>query len=56
VDSVSHGELIRAGTDQLLEVDPEHLRFLFQGVSDDEKAGKSYGQIPWKLGILEPVE
>jgi hypothetical protein len=52
-DSISHGELLRAGTDQRLEVDPANLRFLFQGVSDRARGGKPYGQIPWQLGILE---
>jgi hypothetical protein len=51
-DCISHGELIRAGCDQKLEVDPANLRFLFQGVSDQVRAGKVYGQIPWRLGIL----
>ena len=53
-DSVSHGELLRTGYDQNLEVDPAHLRFLFQGVRDQDMAGKTYGQIPWRLGLLEP--
>jgi len=52
-DSFSHGELIRIGYDQSLEVDPAHLRFLFQGVRDQNMAGKAYGQIPWRLGLLE---
>jgi hypothetical protein len=52
-DSISHGELLRAGIDQRLEVDPANLRFLFQGASDRARAGKPYGQIPWRLGILE---
>jgi len=52
-ESISHGELLRAGVDQHLEVDPARLRFLFQGVSDEARAGKPYGQIPWRLGILE---
>ncbi|MGQ9575337.1 MAG: non-reducing end alpha-L-arabinofuranosidase family hydrolase [Thermoguttaceae bacterium] len=52
-DSISHGELLRAGVDQHLEVDPANLRFLFQGVSDQARAGKPYGQIPWRLGMLE---
>jgi hypothetical protein len=52
-DSFSHGELLRAGYDEKLEVDPATLRFLFQGVSDDQMRGKKYGEIPWKLGILE---
>jgi hypothetical protein len=53
-DSFSHGELLRAGYDEKLEVDPAHLRFLFQGVSDRDRAGKKYGDIPWRLGLLEP--
>lgn len=52
-DCISHGELLRAGYDQRLEVDPARLRFLFQGVLDSECAGRGYGQIPWRLGLLE---
>jgi len=52
-DSISHGELIRAGYDQRLEVDPEKLRFVFQGAADRDTTGKQYGEIPWRLGILE---
>lgn len=54
-DSFSHGELIRHGYDQTLQVDPGCVRLLFQGVSDDARGGKPYGQIPWRLGILEPA-
>ena len=54
-DSFSHGELLRPGIDEKLEVDPAHLRFLFQGVSDAGMKGKKYGEIPWRLGILEPA-
>ena len=54
-DCISHGELLRAGFDERLEVDPANLRFLFQGVADEERADKPYGQIPWRLGMLEPV-
>ena len=54
-DSISHGELLRTGTDQRLEVDPANLRFLFQGVLDKDRTGKPYGNIPWRLGILEPA-
>src|SRR3954467_13341773 len=53
-ESISHGELLRDGHDQRLEVDPARLRFLFQGVSDRDMKGKKYGEIPWRLGILEP--
>lgn len=54
-DCISHGELLRTGYDQRLEVDPAPLRFLFQGVTDAARAGKPYGQIPWRLGLLEPA-
>jgi len=54
-DSFSHGELFREGVDERLEVDPANLRFLFQGVADEERKGKKYGDIPWRLGILEPA-
>lgn len=52
-ESISHGELLRASNDERLEVDADHPRFLFQGALDREMAGKKYGEIPWRLGILE---
>jgi len=55
-DSFSHGELIRDGYDQTLAVDPAYLRFLFQGASDQDKQGRKYGEIPWRLGMLTPAE
>jgi hypothetical protein len=55
-DSFSHGELIRDGFDQTLTVDPNNLRFLFQGVTDQDKAGKKYGEISWRLGVLTAVQ
>jgi len=54
-DVISHGEILRPGYDQNLDIDPKDLRFLFQGVKNTDRAGKSYGKIPWKLGILEPA-
>jgi len=51
-DSISHGELLRVGYDEKLEVDPANLQFLFQGVSDADRRGKKYGDIPWRLGLL----
>jgi len=53
-DVVSHGELLRAGRDEKLEIDPANLRLLFQGVLEKDRQGKPYGEIPWKLGLLEP--
>jgi endo-1,4-beta-xylanase len=48
---ISHGELIRAGHDQKLEIDPTNLQFLYQGV-DPQATGGDYSQIPWKIGLL----
>jgi hypothetical protein len=50
--SFSHGELIRDSNDETLTVDPARLELLFQGVRDQDRQGKSYGEIPWKLGLL----
>ncbi len=56
-DNVSHGELIREGVDQTMTVDPANLRFVFQGVleQDKQKVGNNYGKFPWRIGILTPV-
>ena len=54
-DNVSHGELIRDGNDQTLTVDPNHLRFVFQGMLDANKSGKGYGQFEWQIGMLTPA-
>jgi hypothetical protein len=53
-DSFSHGELLRDGYDETLTVDPARLAFLFQGVAERDLAGKPYGEIRWRLGILRP--
>lgn len=54
-DNISHGELIRDGYDQTLTVDPHDLRFVFQGMLDKDKSGKSYGQFQWRIGMLTPI-
>jgi hypothetical protein len=51
--NISHGELLRTGADETMEIDPADVRFLFQGASDPEYRGNPYGKIPWRLGILE---
>jgi hypothetical protein len=51
-DSISHGELLRSGYDEKLEVDPARLKFLYQGVAEADRRGKPYGEIPWRLGLL----
>ncbi|NCQ31910.1 MAG: alpha-L-arabinofuranosidase [Armatimonadetes bacterium] len=54
-DCISHGELLRVGCDQRLEVDPADLRCVFQGVLDKDRGDKPYGEIPWRLGLLAPL-
>ena len=53
-DNISHGELLRDGFDETLTVDAANLRFLIQGVTQKARAGKKYGDIPWRLGLLTP--
>jgi len=52
-ENISHGEMLRAGNDEHLEIDLDRSRFLFQGVLEQDESGKPYGLIPWKLGLLE---
>lgn len=47
----SHGELIRSGVDEKLEIDADRIQFLYQGVSDEGYRANNYGQIPWALGL-----
>jgi hypothetical protein len=47
---ISHGEMLRAGIDQHLTIDPCHLRYLYQG--EDPSASGEYSQLPWRLGLL----
>jgi rhodanese-related sulfurtransferase len=52
-DSISHVELLRSGFDENMEIDPNNMKLLYQGVLDSDTSGKPYGQIPWRLGVLE---
>jgi hypothetical protein len=54
-DNVSHGELIRDGIDQTMTVDPNNLRFVFQGMLEEHKSGKGYGDFQWRIGMLTPA-
>lgn len=54
--NISHGEFVRSGTGETMEVDPSTLRFVFQGAGDAEYRDNPYGKIPWRLGILETIK
>jgi len=49
-EDISHGEMIRSGVNQLMEVSSCDIRYLYQGV--DPAAGGDYNALPWRLGLL----
>ena len=51
--SYSHGEFLRSGFNQRLEIDAIDLQLLFQGASDQEYRRGGYGDIRWRLGLLK---
>jgi len=51
--SFSHGEFLRSGYDERLQIDPNDVQLLFQGVAGETRADQNYGKIPWKLGLLK---
>jgi hypothetical protein len=51
-DEVSHGELIRAGFDDRMEIAPGPVRFLIQGMPAGNHKG-DYASLPWWLGLIE---
>lgn len=51
-ESISHGEILREGTDEKMEIDHKKIAILFQGVTEKQREGKPYGEIPWSLGLL----
>lgn len=55
-DNVSHGELVRDGVDERMQLDPENLQFVFQGMLERDKTNRSYGAYSWRIGLLRPVD
>lgn len=50
-DEVSHGELLRSGNDERLEVAEHPVQFLIQGMRSVQHQG-DYPALPWRLGLI----
>ncbi len=50
-DEVSHGELLRSGYDERLEVPAHPVRLLIQGMRAERHKG-DYPSLPWRLGLI----
>lgn len=54
-EGVSHGEMLRAGVDQTMTIDPcTPLKFLYQGLDPDGKV-PDYLKLPYRLGVITAV-
>ena len=49
---ISHGELLRSGVDERMEIDPCDMKLLFQGTVG---ANDNYLYLPYRLGLLTPT-
>ncbi len=50
-EGVSHGELLRESSDETMTVDPQNLRFLYQGLPVGSKE-PDYLLLPYRLALL----
>ena len=51
-DHISHGELVRAGFDERMQLGSAPPQFVFQGMKRIEGWPRPYGRWPWRLGLL----
>ena len=53
-DEVSHGEMLRTGWDERLQIASDRWQFLIQGMPREEHRGE-YVLLPWRLGLIHSV-
>lgn len=53
-DGISHGELLREGSDETMTVDPRNLRLLYQGIPHGTRE-PNYVLLPYRLALLRPA-
>lgn len=54
-DGISHGELLREGSDETMIVDPQNLRFLYQGLPRGTQEPQ-YVLLPYRLALLRATD
>jgi hypothetical protein len=37
-----------------MEIDPTNMRYLFAAIDHDGHVDRPYGQLPWRIGLLDP--
>ncbi len=54
-DEVSHGELLRAGYDETMDIGQREIEFLIQGMPAGDHKGP-YPSLPWSIGLIRSRE
>ena len=52
-NGISHGELLREGSDETMTLDPNNVTFLYQGLLRDTRE-PNYLLLPYRLALLRP--
>lgn len=47
-NDISHGEIVRTGSDEYREIDPCNLQMIYQGLT----AGGDYSKLPYRMGLI----